>query len=77
MYAYKLKNEIEKRFKFKPSLITVYFVLYRLETAGYIEKSTKKEKALGPERVYYSITTLGRRELKKARKLLIFSARRI
>ncbi len=69
MYPYEIRKEIKKTFGFEPGSVTAYFVLYRLERAGYV-KSGKKIKKGGPERKYYKITKKGKIELKKGKKIL-------
>ncbi|MBI4177705.1 MAG: helix-turn-helix transcriptional regulator [Candidatus Aenigmarchaeota archaeon] len=56
------------------NMITVYSVLYRLETGGYIKK-TFSRKGGGPERKYYVATTKGLDELKAAKKILLKHAK--
>lgn len=57
MYAYEIKNEIYRKFGFKPARITSYVVLYRLEKEGYVESYWKGD------RKYYSINLKGKKLL--------------
>ena len=43
-YAYRVKKLIEEKFGFKPSTVTLYTVIYRLEREGLLERN--------PEGVY-------------------------
>lgn len=69
MYPYEIRKEIKKVFGFEPGNVTAYFVLYRLEKAGYV-KSGKILKKVGPERKYYKITKQGKEELKQGKDIL-------
>ncbi len=60
VYAYKLRKQIEEKFKFRPGTVSAYRVLYRLELDGYV-----KSEQIGRRRVY-KITKKGEEELKKA-----------
>jgi len=64
LYPYEIKNKIEKEFNFKPGNVTAYIVLKKLEIGGYV-KISKVKKEQGPERTYYTITDVGKHELKK------------
>jgi DNA-binding PadR family transcriptional regulator len=64
IYAYNLPDVIEKRFGFKPSLLLVYLVLYRLEGEGLLSS------AEDGRRRYYSITSSGKAALKAGKALL-------
>ena len=64
IYAYNLPDAIEKRFKFKPSLLLVYLVLYRLEGDGLLQS------AEDGRRRYYSITPKGKAALSDGKTLL-------
>lgn len=59
MYAYEIRKELERKFGFKPALITSYVVLYRLEREGYVKSRGEEKKR------YYMITTEGEELLKK------------
>ena len=65
-YGYELVEEIHRRFGFRPSRITCYVVLYRLEREGLIRSSGATRSGSGGARVYYEVTDLGRREFKAA-----------
>lgn len=68
-YPYKLREEIEKKFGFKPGDVTTYIVLKKLEAQGFVKK-WKEKSFLGPERNCYRITSRGREELKRGLKIL-------
>ena len=61
LHAWKIRFLIEKNFSFQIGKITVYRVLYRLESQGLV-KSRKEEK-----RRVYKITAKGRKELSLAK----------
>lgn len=69
-YGYEIRNEIYKRFNFKPGEVTSYVVLYKLRKDGYIALEKKKRSEEGPERKYYIITEEGKKLLKKAEEFL-------
>jgi len=54
MYAYEIREKLERKFGFKPALITSYVVLYRLEKEGYVKSREEDKKR------YYMITPEGR-----------------
>ncbi|MCX8166634.1 MAG: PadR family transcriptional regulator [Candidatus Micrarchaeota archaeon] len=62
IYIYKLDEEIEKKFRFKPSKIMLYLVVYRLESFNML-KSHYSER-----RKYYQITEYGKETLNNAIK---------
>ncbi|MCX8163210.1 MAG: PadR family transcriptional regulator [Candidatus Micrarchaeota archaeon] len=64
VYAYTLVEQIEKKFGFKPSLLWVYLVLYKLEADGFLQ-SKEKDK-----RNYYSLTKKGFSLLKEGKNFL-------
>ncbi|VVB65516.1 Transcriptional regulator PadR-like family protein [Candidatus Gugararchaeum adminiculabundum] len=64
IYAYGLREDIEKKWGWKPSMIMSYLVLYKIEKDGLI-KSEFEER-----RKYYTITPRGKEELKKAKGYL-------
>ena len=69
LHPYRIREEIKKRFGFKPGNVTTYIVLKKLEAQGFVKK--KREKStLGPERNCYKITAKGRKEIKKGVMLL-------
>ncbi|MCS7385583.1 MAG: PadR family transcriptional regulator [archaeon GB-1867-005] len=68
MYGYEVKKAIKEKFKFSPSTVTVYAVLYKLSKEGLI----KKVKRNGD--TYYSLTEKGVEAFEKA-KLFINTIR--
>ena len=70
-YGYELTKSIATQsdnvFEFQEG--TLYPLLYRLELKKYIE-SQKKNAPNGKERRYYSITDLGKKQLKEKKKEL-------
>lgn len=64
MYAYKLDEEIEKGFLFKPNKIMVYVVLYKLERENIIK--AKKIKM----RKYYTLTQKGKAILRLGKEYM-------
>lgn len=64
LYAYEMREMIEKKFSFKPGETTAYRVLYRLEEEGFV-----KSYQIDRKRVY-KITPKGIDELKKASEIL-------
>jgi len=68
MYGYEVKKAIKERFKFSPSTVTVYAVLYKMSREGLI----RKIKSDGD--TYYTLTEKGIEEFNKA-KLFIDSLR--
>ena len=71
VYAYALPLEIRKEFGFEPSRLMTYFVLYKLESEGFV--SAKFEG----RRKYYEITGAGRKMLVDGRALLLKAAKRL
>jgi len=65
LHAYTLNQEIKNTFKFKPSRIMIYLVLYKLENEKLISSYLKDR------RKYYKITPKGKNELKEAKKYLL------
>jgi len=63
-YGKELRGLIEKKFDFITGKVTAYKILYLLESGGYV-----KSKKVG-KRVYYEITSSGKRELQEGRKYL-------
>ncbi len=59
-HAYVLREEINKRFGFLPGNVSVYVVLYKLKSRGFV--ATRREQ----NRVIYSITEKGENLLKAA-----------
>lgn len=75
-YPYKLREEIEKRFGFRPGNVTTYIVLKKLEAQGLVRKWSEKS-LIGPERNLYKITAQGKKELIKALKTIRFFINKI
>ena len=65
MYAYELRQEINKNFGWKPPMVTSYTVLYRLHRKGYLTTEWQEQRGK-PARKYYKITDKGRGLLKEA-----------
>lgn len=62
VYAYELREEINKKFGFKPGMVSSYRVLYRLELDDFVKSNLDGRKRI------YIITKKGQEELKKAKK---------
>ena len=60
MHAYQIRNEITKRYGFKPGNVTSYKVFYLLNRSGLVKKREEGR------RVVYEITDKGLKELKDA-----------
>ena len=60
MHAYALRDEVERRFSFRPGTVTAYKVLYLLSRSGMVSK-----KSCGRQKVY-SLTAEGKVALKEA-----------
>lgn len=71
IYAYRLPDDIRSRFRFRPSRLTVYLVLYKLEGEGLLRSSEKGQRR------YYILTPDGRRCLSEGRQTLMRRAREI
>ncbi|MBI1972098.1 MAG: helix-turn-helix transcriptional regulator [Candidatus Aenigmarchaeota archaeon] len=65
-YAYDLTRRLKG---LKANMVTVYSVLYKLETGGYIKKAFSG-KGGGPARKYYVATNRGVKELALGKKIL-------
>jgi DNA-binding PadR family transcriptional regulator len=61
IYGWEIRSLMEKKFDFRPGLITPYRVLYRLEEDVFV-KSKREER-----RRVYQITEKGKKELEKAK----------
>ena len=61
LYGWEVQSLIEKKFNFKPGLITPYRVLYRLEKDGFVKSGLKERRRI------YKITGKGKKELEKAK----------
>ena len=68
MYAYELRKEINRRFGWKPPLVTSYTVLYRLQRKGYVVAEREERHEGRPARKYYKITEKGEELLAEAEK---------
>jgi DNA-binding PadR family transcriptional regulator len=62
LYGWEIRSLIDKKFNFKPGLITPYRVLYRLEKQGFVKSKVKEKRRV------YEITEKGKEELEKAKK---------
>lgn len=69
-YGYEIREEIQRRFGFKPGQVTSYMVLYMLEQDGYIESAGTMRSLMGPKRKYYKITEKGVTLLREAESFL-------
>lgn len=70
MYAYEIGKGLHQRFGFSTATVTTYVVLYKLQREGLIQVEQEVEGQGRPNRKYYNITDLGRKEFEKARQLL-------
>jgi len=61
LYGWEIRSLIEKKFNFRPGLITPYRVLYRLEGDGFVKSELKERRRI------YKITEKGKKELEKAK----------
>lgn len=68
MYAYAIREELEKRFGLKVSRIISYRVLYPLESRGLV--SSYKKEVDGRIRRYYRITNDGKKLLKDGKSFI-------
>ncbi|MBD3388891.1 MAG: PadR family transcriptional regulator [Candidatus Altiarchaeales archaeon] len=68
IYAYEIRDMVEKRFGFKVGQVTAYMVLYKLEKEGYVE--TEWRQVNNRQRKYYKITPPGNRAFKDAKEYL-------
>lgn len=64
-YAYQLRSEIKRRFRFEVGEVTAYVVLYGLKSEGCVEVLREESRKEGLPRKYYSITSEGRALLSK------------
>jgi PadR family transcriptional regulator PadR len=76
-YGYEIREQLAKRFGFKPNEVTVYAVLFRLKRGGYIALQEVKESKEGPKRKYYALTPKGEEALGKARRFIEESYERL
>ncbi len=70
MYAYEVKEQIEKNFSFAPARITSYIVLYNLEKGGYVTSEWMETENGRPSRKYYEITESGVDLLKQGKDFI-------
>ncbi|MBU3075873.1 PadR family transcriptional regulator [Clostridium estertheticum] len=63
VYGYEIAEKLNKYGIYEVSEGTIYPLLLRLEKNGFLD-SIKKESAFGPKRKYYSLSSLGKKELK-------------
>lgn len=61
LYGWEIRSLIEKKFNFRPGLITPYRVLYRLQGDGFVKSELKERRRI------YKITEKGKKELEKAK----------
>lgn len=61
LYGWEIQSLIEKKFNFRPGLITPYRVLYRLEEQGFVKSEMRERRRI------YKITKKGEEELEKAK----------
>jgi len=59
MYAYELREQMDKRFGWKPPMVTCYVVLYKLQHTGHVTTEWKEQRGR-PARKYYKITAKGK-----------------
>jgi len=69
MYGYELRQEVIKRFGWKPATVTSYLVLYRLQRGGYVTREWREQRGK-PARKYYKITKKGEDLLEEGIKYL-------
>ncbi len=69
MYGYELRQEVIKRFEWKPATVTSYIVLYRLQRGGHVTVEWREQRGK-PARKYYKITKKGERLLNEGAKYL-------
>ncbi len=60
LYAFEIRDIINRRFGFWIGNVTAYKVLYLLETGGYVSSSLRHNKR------YYKITPAGKSQLRQA-----------
>ena len=70
MYGYEIGKGLRQRFGFSTATVTTYVVLYKLQREGLIKVEQEVEGQGRPNRKYYTITDLGRKEFEKGRELL-------
>ena len=67
-YGYELREDVAKKFGFKPGNVTAYRVLYSLKRNNFVE--TFEKKVNSRKRKYYKITKKGKQELKRGKEFL-------
>lgn len=70
MYAYEIGKEIKERFGFSAATVTVYVVLYQMQTESLIKAIVGQVPQKRSSRKYYEITDEGRGSLSKGKALL-------
>jgi len=70
-YGVRIKEEIEKQTKHRPSVGSLHAALYRLEKKGFVDSNESGATAQrgGRRKRYYIITALGKSKLVKANDL--------
>lgn len=63
VYGYEIAERLKNYGLNEVSEGTIYPLLLRLEKNGFLD-SVKKDSTLGPKRKYYSLSSLGKEELK-------------
>ncbi len=71
LYAYKLVDEIEKEFLFRPGKTMIYIVLYKLENEKLITSSFEER------RKYYRLTEKGENALLTAKEYFEILSKRL
>lgn len=70
LYGYEVKDRIATKFGFKPSMVTCYIILHKLEKEGLISSKRISGKGRGPPRRYYTMTRKGLETLERAKRFL-------
>ncbi len=70
-HPYLLRKKISEEFNFLPGNVTVYVVMYKLKSRGYVNSKKNKNK------VIYSITKKGNELLKEAEKIINTKTKKI
>ena len=63
-HSYLLRKKVEEEFDFLPGEVTVYVVLYKLKSRGYVSSKRNENK------VVYSVTKKGTELLKQGKSIL-------
>jgi DNA-binding PadR family transcriptional regulator len=69
MYGYELRQEVIKRFGWRPATVTSYLVLYRLQRGDYVTMEWREQRGK-PARKYYKITKKGEKLLEEGIRYL-------